>query len=123
MASIQRFGFSQQQNDLSKIFKALGHPARVAIIQCLINDGRIMSKAIACDMPITQPAISKHLQILFETGLIGYEKVSNVTYYTVNPLLIEMAEGALKELRTEVKMKNEDFSRVIVNTQIIPEAF
>ncbi len=123
MASIQRFGFSQQQNDLSKIFKALGHPARVAIIQRLINEGRIMSKVIACDMPITQPAISKHLQILFETGLVGYEKVSNVTYYIVNPLLIEMAEGALKEFRNETKMIHKDFRNVTLNTQVLPEGF
>ena len=37
MASIQRIGFTRYQNDLSKIFKALGHPARIAIIDLLLE--------------------------------------------------------------------------------------
>lgn len=123
MASIQRIGFTRSQNDLSKIFKALAHPARIAILDHLLKEGRIMCKRIVLELPISQPAVSKHLSILLDTGLIGYEKISNATYYVVNPILIENAEKALKEFTDEAGSAEIDFRSTIFNTQLLPANF
>lgn len=119
MASIQRIGFTNSQNDLSKIFKALGHPARMAIIHHLIKEGRIMCKRIVLELPISQPAVSKHMQILLEVGLVGYEKVANATYYVVNPILIDVAKESLISASDDAKKVELDFSAMIFSTQFL----
>lgn len=123
MASIQRIGFSQSQNDLSIIFKALGHPARIAIIETLLNNEKIMCKVLTSEIKLSGPTVSKHLQILLESGLLGYEKIFNATYYVVNPMLVDYAKQALMNLSQLTQSKQEDFSQTIFQSSIMPESF
>ena len=111
MASIQRFGFIQYQNDLSRIFKALGHPARIAIVDYLSQNERVICKNFTNDFPISQLTISKHLQILLESGLLGYEKIVNATYYVVNPMQVDFTMNAIVDLNDHSNAKNQDFRK------------
>jgi DNA-binding transcriptional ArsR family regulator len=60
------------------IFDAIADPSRRAIIQLLVQsrDGttRLTVNAIAEHFPISRPAISKHVKILREAGLITVEQ-------------------------------------------------
>jgi len=62
--------FSQQQNELANIAKALGHPARIAIIQHLLEVDACIGGEIVNELPLSQPTISRHLKELKEVGLI-----------------------------------------------------
>ncbi|MDC0257329.1 metalloregulator ArsR/SmtB family transcription factor [Crocinitomicaceae bacterium] len=123
MASIQRIGFSQDQNDLSRIFKALGHPARIAIVEYLLQNEKVICKNMTYEFPISQPAISKHLQILMESGILGYEKIANATYYAVNPMLVNYAKEAITDLSQLAKSNDSDFSRTVFQSSVFPEFF
>ncbi|PWL32498.1 MAG: transcriptional regulator [Fluviicola sp. XM-24bin1] len=123
MASIQRIGFTRDQNDLSKIFKALAHPARIAIIDLLLETNRINCKQLASEIGYGSPTVTHHLKILMESGLIGYEKIANLSFYAVNPILIDKAQNALKVVSNKADDQQTDFRNIIFCQQPLPDSF
>jgi DNA-binding transcriptional ArsR family regulator len=63
-------GFSKTQVDLAAIAKALGHPARIAIIQFLAARKTCVCGDIVNELPLAQATVSQHLKELKNTGLI-----------------------------------------------------
>ena len=51
-------------------FEALGDPNRRAILR-LLSDGDKPVQAIAAAMPISRPAVSRHLRLLKDAGLVA----------------------------------------------------
>ena len=62
--------FTDQQNELAILAKALGHPARIAIIEYLLKVGTCICGDIVNELPLAQPTISQHLKELKNAGLI-----------------------------------------------------
>jgi DNA-binding transcriptional ArsR family regulator len=62
--------FSKAQNDLAAVAKALGHPARIAIIQFLIKSKSCVCGDIVNELPLSQSTVSQHLSELKKAGLI-----------------------------------------------------
>ena len=62
--------FTQIQNDLASLMKALGHPARVAILEFLIEKKACVCGDIVDELPLSQSTVSQHLQELKKVGLI-----------------------------------------------------
>jgi DNA-binding transcriptional ArsR family regulator len=62
--------FTKAQNDLAVLTKALGHPARIAIIQFLIKSKACVCGDIVEELPLSQSTVSQHLKELKNAGLI-----------------------------------------------------
>ncbi len=62
--------FTLEQNELAAIAKALGHPARIAIIQQLLKMNSCICGDLVEEIPLAQPTISKHLKELKAVGII-----------------------------------------------------
>ena len=62
--------FTEEQNELARLTKALGHPARIAILQCLISMERCVCGDIVGELPLAQATVSQHLKELKKAGLI-----------------------------------------------------
>jgi ArsR family transcriptional regulator len=62
--------FTKTQNELAVITKALGHPARIAIIQFLIKSRSCVCGDIVDALPLSQSTVSQHLSELKKAGLI-----------------------------------------------------
>jgi ArsR family transcriptional regulator len=62
--------FSEKQNELSLLMKALGHPARIAIIEILLKTDSCICGDIVDELPLAQPTVSQHLKELKNVGLI-----------------------------------------------------
>lgn len=62
--------FTKAQNDLAVLTKALGHPARIAIIQFLIKTKSCVCGDIVDELPLSQSTVSQHLKELKNAGLI-----------------------------------------------------
>ncbi len=62
--------FSSSDNELSKYAKALGHPARIAILKILIKRNQCICGDLVDELPLAQSTISQHLKALKEAGLI-----------------------------------------------------
>lgn len=59
--------------DLARLAKALGHPARVAIVRLLLGSGECVCGDIVDRLPLAQATISQHLKVLREAGFIQGE--------------------------------------------------
>lgn len=62
--------FSDRQNRIASMMKALAHPARVAIIQKLIKANACICGDLVDDLGLAQATISQHLKELKNAGLI-----------------------------------------------------
>lgn len=62
--------FTLEQNELAAMAKALGHPARIAILQYLIQRKSCMCGDIVEELPLSQSTVSQHLLELKKAGLI-----------------------------------------------------
>jgi DNA-binding transcriptional ArsR family regulator len=62
--------FSDKQNKLAVMMKALAHPARIAIIQQLIKANACICGDLVDELGLAQPTISQHLKELKNAGLI-----------------------------------------------------
>ncbi len=62
--------FTEDQNNLANIAKALGHPARIAILQTLAKRNACVCGDLVDELPLSQSTISQHLAELKKVGLI-----------------------------------------------------
>lgn len=62
--------FTLEQNAIANIAKALGHPARIAILEFLLRSERCICGDIVEHLPLAQATVSQHLRALKEAGLI-----------------------------------------------------
>ena len=66
-------------------FDALGDPNRRQIL-ALLRDGELSVGEIASSMPISRPAVSRHLRLLKEAGLVSERAVGVRHLYALDGL-------------------------------------
>lgn len=76
--------FTDQQNELATLTKAIGHPARIAIIQHLIKVNSCICGDIVNELPLSQPTVSQHLKELKNAGLIKGSLEGNTICYCLD---------------------------------------
>ena len=69
---------------VAKIFKALGDETRLEIVRMLIGKERCVC-AFLNAFSMTQPAISNHLRVLREAGLVIDSRDGRWIFYRLNP--------------------------------------
>jgi predicted transcriptional regulator len=62
--------FSDKQNKLAVMMKAIAHPARIAIIQQLLKANACICGDLVNELGLAQATISQHLKELKSSGLI-----------------------------------------------------
>jgi DNA-binding transcriptional ArsR family regulator len=65
-------------------WEALGDPSRFAIVQCLAERPRAVGD-IADELPISRQAVSQHLRVLKDAGLVAAQAVGTRRIYRLNP--------------------------------------
>lgn len=70
MAVSKKTEFGPLENELAELAKALGHPARIAILQELARRNVCICGEIVEVLPLAQSTVSQHLKELLEVGLI-----------------------------------------------------
>ncbi len=63
---------------------ALGDPTRRAIFELLADGPRPVGE-IARDLPVTRPAVSQHLKVLKEAGLVTDRQIGTRRLYQLDP--------------------------------------
>jgi len=77
---------------VARRFQVLGEPCRLRILQTL-QDGAMTVNQIVGELDGNQPNISKHLQILFDAGLVGRERSGNSVLYSIaDPVVFKLCE-------------------------------
>ena len=62
--------FSDRQNQIAAVSKALSHPARIAIIEYLLQLKACVNAELIDELGLAQATISQHLKELKEIGII-----------------------------------------------------
>jgi DNA-binding transcriptional ArsR family regulator len=65
-------------------WEALGDPTRRAIVACLAERPRAVGE-LADELPISRPAVSQHLKVLKEAGLVADHAEGTRRVYRLNP--------------------------------------
>lgn len=84
----------------SEIFKALSIETRVKILEILKSKGPLGSKNIAEMVGITPAAVSQHLKILKQAGLVRSERNGYWIPYSIDKEALENCRQILNEICT-----------------------
>jgi DNA-binding transcriptional ArsR family regulator len=76
--------------------KALVEPRRRAIL-CLVKDGELSAGEIAREFDVTRPAISQHLGVLKEAGLVSERRDGTRRLYHARPEGLRELQKFLEE--------------------------
>ncbi|WP_027385185.1 ArsR/SmtB family transcription factor [Chryseobacterium gregarium] len=96
--------FTDEQNEIAILAKALGHPARVAIIEYLLKVDACICGDIVNELPLAQATVSQHLKELKNAGLIKGNIEGTSICYCIN----EHTFGILKDYFSKIIMTVTD---------------
>lgn len=78
--------FTKDQNELALLAKALGHPARIAILQYLLKANACINGDLVYELGLAQATISQHLRELRDLGIIQGTIEGVSVSYCINPV-------------------------------------
>jgi predicted transcriptional regulator len=77
--------FTREQNELAQLLKALAHPARIAILQHIMNSNACICGDLVAELGLAQATISQHLKELKNAGLIQGTIEGASVCYCIDP--------------------------------------
>jgi ArsR family transcriptional regulator len=84
---------------MAKVFKALGEPTRLKIIKILASEGGYFCVgAMAKRLGISQPAVSQHLKVLKESGILDSKRMGFHVHYFVDAKTLKSYKKQMDEL-------------------------
>jgi len=98
--------FTDYQNHIAILAKALGHPARVAIIEYLMRVETCICGDIVNELPLAQATVSQHLKELKNAGLIKGSIEGNTICYCIDEKSIEKLSRYFSQITLELKTKS-----------------
>ena len=90
--------------ELVEIFKALSDPTRLRLVKLLTDcqpgacsGGALCVNALAHRLDVTQSAVSQHLRILRQAGLVRSDRRGSFMHYSLDPDGLDKYKAALRE--------------------------
>ncbi len=106
MGASKKEFYTEHQIQMANFFKALGHPARIAIIEKLVLNDRFNCADLCKEIPLSQSTISYHLKELFENGIIGYRVERSSCYYQPVKKVLKYITKYLKRIQQMVNRED-----------------
>lgn len=85
--------FTEEQNKLASLFKALAHPARIAILQRIMIANTCICGDLVGELGLAQATISQHLKELKNAGLIQGTIEGASICYCIDPEIWKLLEN------------------------------
>ena len=89
---------TEADEELAGLAKALGHPARVAILRQLAEEGTCICGQIVDALPLAQATVSQHLKVLKDAGFVQGEIDGPRVCYCVNPKTVKRFRKLVDQL-------------------------
>ena len=87
-----------ETQQLAQLFKALGHPTRIKIVEHLIRIDTCVCGEIVDIFPYSQSTISQHLKLLKEAGIVCGEVEGPRTYFCVDKNILNQFKAYINSL-------------------------
>lgn len=101
--------YNQDLERIARFAKAMGHPARMAILQFLAKQESCYFGDIHEELPIAKATVSQHLKELKDAGLIQGEIETPKVKYCINRENWEKAKVLFSQFFQLVNEKNKTF--------------
>jgi DNA-binding transcriptional ArsR family regulator len=85
------------------LFRALGHPARMAILQLLAEKGECTAGEVTDEIPLGRSTVNQHLDALLEMKLIKKQSHGAHTIYQLNSKKVKEFSGISKKFWKKLK--------------------
>jgi DNA-binding transcriptional ArsR family regulator len=100
--------FTDKQNAIATLAKALGHPARVAIMDYLLKVDACICGDIVNELPLAQPTVSQHLKELKNAGFIKGDIEGNTICYCIDEKAFDKLQSYFANITTKLEKKKKD---------------
>lgn len=100
--------FTAKQNEMALLMKALGHPARIAIIDYLLKVNTCICGDIVNELPLAQPTVSQHLKELKNAGLIKGNIDGNAICYCIDENTFLKFQNFLSEVFGKIEIQKNN---------------
>jgi DNA-binding transcriptional ArsR family regulator len=100
-------------SDPAPVFAALGDPTRLALLARL-SDGEPRSiSALSVDSAITRQAVTKHLHVLEQAGLVRGERVGRESRFAFRPERVMEAKAYLESVSSQWDQRLERLRKFV----------
>jgi len=100
--------FTVRQNEMALLMKALAHPARIAIIDYLLQVNTCICGDIVNELPLAQPTVSQHLKELKNAGLIKGNIDGNSICYCIDEDTFLKFQNFLSEVVGKIQVQKNN---------------
>jgi DNA-binding transcriptional ArsR family regulator len=100
--------FTDKQNSIATLAKAIGHPARVAIIEFLLKHDSCICGDIVSELPLAQPTISQHLKELKNAGWIKGNVEGNSICYCVDEKALQKMQAYFTSVAAKLEKQKSN---------------
>ena len=98
--------FKKRQNKIATLAAAFDHPARVAIIEYLLENKTCICNDLVNVLPLSQSTITQHLKELKNTGIIRGEVEGPKVNYCIDQKVWEEARDIFLNMFSKFVPKN-----------------
>ncbi|NLN95523.1 MAG: winged helix-turn-helix transcriptional regulator [Bacteroidales bacterium] len=105
----RKSSYTDAQQKMAVLLKALGHPARVAIMEHLLKVNACICNDIVDELPLAQPTVSQHLKELKNAGLIKGSIEGNTICYCINEKGIEKLNHYFSIFSSQLIKQENDY--------------
>ena len=85
---------------LAEVFRALGDPIRLEIVERLTNGSPCTISTVSNDLGITRQGARKHLQVLVEAKLVALQPKGRDVFVELDRVVLDEAKGYIAELES-----------------------
>jgi DNA-binding transcriptional ArsR family regulator len=100
---------------LAQLFKALGHPTRIKIVEHLISINSCVCGDIVDIFPFSQSTISQHLKLLKESGMVHGAIEGPKTCYCIDFDILNKFKKYMSELQPNSIIPGDNDARITEN--------
>jgi ArsR family transcriptional regulator, cadmium/lead-responsive transcriptional repressor len=84
-----------------QLWSAIGDPSRRRVLDLLVSNGEVSASWLADRVPFSRQAVSKHLAVLEQAGLVSRRKQGREVLYQVETGRVDQAAQAMAELAAQ----------------------
>ncbi|RYY50007.1 MAG: ArsR family transcriptional regulator [Chitinophagaceae bacterium] len=98
--------FTSRQNKMASMLKALAHPARIAIVEYLINSKSCICGDLVEELGLAQATVSQHLKELKTAGIIKGTVDGASVCYCIDEKVWKEYKTAMEKFFVSYELKN-----------------
>ncbi len=100
--------YTETQINIAATTKALGHPARIAIVEYLLKVNSCICNDIVNEISLAQPTISQHLKELKNANIIQGDISGTSVCYCLNKETFVKLKNYIQHITTELTLQENN---------------